>query len=152
MAPPVTILDGSGVWYGKFDAARASRWGGANDGGAMQWGALVRLRDDVLLESLPEEVPLSAKQMPRENIQECEARIFLEGLFLESPSRLPTSLCAKAQAVLDERTRWHRMLMLNPAPESSISWPCSGWETRSIQLYEAAAEAAQAIGAKQDLR
>ncbi len=53
------------LWYGKFDAARASRWGGSSDGGAMQWGSLCRLRDDALLESPPEEVPLSKKEMPR---------------------------------------------------------------------------------------
>jgi hypothetical protein len=86
--------------------------------------------------------------MLRENIQECEARIFLEKLLLESPLRLPTDLAAKAQAVLDERTRWHRVLMLNPAPESAISWPYSGWEARTVQLYEAAAEAALAISRK----
>lgn len=89
-------------------------------------------------------------QMLRENIQECEARIFLEKLLLESPSRLPPNLSAKVQAMLDERTRWHRMLMLNPAPESAISWPYSGWETRAFQLYEVAAEAAQAIRAQQE--
>ncbi len=87
-------------------------------------------------------------QMLRENIQECEARIFLEKLLLESPMRLPTDLAAKAQAVLDERTRWHRVLMLNPAPESAISWPYSGWEARAVQLYEVAAEAALAIPRK----
>ncbi len=53
------------VWYGKFDAARASRWGGTSDGGAMQWGPLARLRDDALLGSPPDEVPLSKKEMPR---------------------------------------------------------------------------------------
>ncbi len=53
------------VWYGRFDAAREARWGGASDRGAMQWGSLARRRDDALLGSPPEEVPLSKKEMPR---------------------------------------------------------------------------------------
>jgi len=93
-------------------------------------------------------VPSVRYQMLRENIQECEARIFLEKLLLASPSRLPADLAVKAQAVLDERTRWHRVLMLGPAPESSVSWPYSGWEARAVQLYEAAGEAARAIAGK----
>jgi hypothetical protein len=90
-------------------------------------------------------VPSVRYQMLRENIQECEARIFLEKLLGESPARLPAPLAAKAQAVLDERTRWHRLLMLGPAPESAIAWPYSGWEARAIQLYEVAAEAARTL-------
>ncbi len=86
--------------------------------------------------------------MLRENIQECEARIFLEKLLLESPPRLPAELAVKTQAVLDERTRWHRVLMLDPAPETSVSGPYSGWEARTVKLYEAAAEAALAIAGK----
>ena len=93
-------------------------------------------------------VPSVRYQMLRENIQECEARIFLEKLLWASPSRLPADLAVKAQAVLDERTRWHRVLMLGPAPESSVSWPYSGWEARAVQLYEAAGEAARAIAGK----
>ena len=42
-------------------------------------------------------VPTVRYQMLRENIQECEARIFLEKLLLESPSRLPADLAAKSR-------------------------------------------------------
>jgi hypothetical protein len=97
-------------------------------------------------------VPSVRYQMLRENIQECEARIFLEKLLLESRWRLPADLAAKAQAVLDERNRWHRVLMSGPAPESSVSWPYSGWEARAVQLYEAAAEAALATAGKGRIR
>jgi hypothetical protein len=95
-------------------------------------------------------VPSVRYQMMRENIQECEARIFLERLLLETPSRLPAELAGKIQAVLDERTRWHRLLMLGPAPESALSWPYSDWEARAIALYEAAAEAARVISRAAD--
>jgi hypothetical protein len=97
-------------------------------------------------------VPSVRYQMLRENIQECEARIFLEKLLLESRWRLPADLAAKAQAVFDERNRWHRVLMLGPAPESSVAWPYSGWEARAVQLYEAAAEAALTTAGKGHIR
>lgn len=89
-------------------------------------------------------VPTVRYVMLRENIQECEARIFLERLLLEEPCRLPAALAKKVQAVLDERTRWHRMRTV--AFASALSWPHSGWEARAIRLYEAAAEAARAAG------
>jgi hypothetical protein len=93
-------------------------------------------------------VPTVRYQMMRENIQECEARIFLEKLLLETPLRLPADLAKKVQDVLDERTRWHRLAELRQSPESFLSWPYSGWEARRIRLFEAAAEAARAIAGK----
>ena len=81
--------------------------------------------------------------MMRENIQECEARIFLEKLLTEKPPRLPAGLAARAQDVLDERTRWHRLQGI--AAESVISWPYSGWEDRALKLFQTAAEAAKAV-------
>jgi len=94
-------------------------------------------------------VPTARYQMMRENIQECEARIFLERLLLETPSRLPADLAKKFQDLLDERTRWHRVQNLAQSPEANISWPCSGWEARRLKLFEAAAEAAKAIAGKE---
>jgi len=91
-------------------------------------------------------VPTVRYQMMRENIQECEARVFLEKLLVEKPCRLPPELAGRCQDVLDERTRWHRAQAL--APESYISWPCSGWEERTLKLYEAAAQAAKAVAGK----
>ncbi|HUU23419.1 MAG TPA: glycoside hydrolase domain-containing protein [Phycisphaerae bacterium] len=91
-------------------------------------------------------VPTARYQMMRENIQECEARIFLEKLLTSAPCPLPAGLPAKAQAVLDERTRWHRVASL--AAESVISWPYSGWEDRSARLYAVAGEAARAVEAR----
>jgi hypothetical protein len=90
-------------------------------------------------------VPTVRYQMMRENIEECEARIFLERLLLEEPPRLPAAPAKKIQDMLDERTRWHRMLTPGFASESFISWPYSGWEKRRLQLFEAAAAAAKAV-------
>ena len=86
-------------------------------------------------------VPTVRYQMMRENIQECEARIFLERLLLEEPSRLPGPLAEEVQRVLDTRTRWHRVQILDAAPAMVISWPYSGWQARRIELFQAAAEA-----------
>lgn len=79
----------------------------------------------------------------QENIQECEARIFLEKRLVAKPPRLPADLATMCQAVLDERTRWHRLQGV--ARGTSIAWPYSGWEARTAALYQAAAEAAKAM-------
>ena len=63
--PRRRLPDAAKVWYGKLDATRASRWGGSSDGGAIQWGGTARLRDDALLGSPPQDVPISKKEMPR---------------------------------------------------------------------------------------
>ncbi|KPK78917.1 MAG: hypothetical protein AMJ81_14425 [Phycisphaerae bacterium SM23_33] len=85
--------------------------------------------------------------MMRENIQECEARIFVEKLLLEKPPGLGEQLAGKCQDLLDERTRWHRTQAL--AAESCISWPYSGWEARRAKLFDAAAEAAAQLRSPQ---
>jgi glycosyl hydrolase family 123 len=77
--------------------------------------------------------------MMQENIQACEARIFLERKLLAKT--LPADLAKKVQAVLDERTRWHRLHKLGP--KASIWWPYSGWEERTRHLYAACAEVAK---------
>jgi hypothetical protein len=89
----------------------------------------------------------------RENLQECEARVFLERLLTAEPCALPAELAKKCQEVMDERTRWHRILSawqtidLNSTKKIGRSWAYSGWEERSAELYRCAAEAAKAIGA-----
>ena len=82
----------------------------------------------------------------RENIQECEARIYLEKLLiLEQMCPLSAELKAKAQGILDQRTRWHRInYNFHGWPDAGISWPYSGWEGRTAQLYEVCAEVAKA--------
>jgi hypothetical protein len=87
---------------------------------------------------------------------------------------LSAELAAKAQAVLDERTRWHRLnytfhgcpdaggswragqiLKLHTSynfhacQDAGISWAYSGWEARSARLYEVAGEAAKAAPPRQ---
>ena len=91
-------------------------------------------------------------ELVRENIQECEARIFLEKLLiLKHMCPLSQDLAAKAQAVLDERTRWHRLnFNFHGRPDAAVSWPYSGWEARTAKLYEVAAEVAKAMAKKKD--
>jgi len=91
-------------------------------------------------------------ELVRENIQECEARIFLERLLiLKQMCPLSQDLAAKAQAVLDERTRWHRLnFNFHGRPDPAVSWPYSGWEARTAKLYEVAAEVAKAMAKKRD--
>ena len=89
-------------------------------------------------------VPTVRYQMMRENIQEGEARIFLERLLTETPPRLTPDLAKKIQDTLDERTRWHRVQVLERAPETFIAWPYTGWQARTAALYAAAGEATRA--------
>jgi len=83
----------------------------------------------------------------RENIQECEARIFLEKLLTSRPCPLPAGLAKRCQDVLDARTRWHRILSCfscaDPRYFQDVSalWAYSGWEERSAELYRCAAAA-----------
>jgi hypothetical protein len=93
-------------------------------------------------------VPSVRYQMMRENIQECEARILLEKLLAQSPPRVAPDLARKIQDVLDERTRWHRVQVLERMPETFIAWPYTGWQARTAALYNAAAEAAKAVAGK----
>ena len=89
-------------------------------------------------------LPTLRFEMMRENIQECEARIFLEKQILAK--RLPADLTKRCQGMLDERTRWQRLQGV--ASKAYISWPYSGWEARTVRLYQAAAEAAKATAKK----
>ena len=88
--------------------------------------------------------PTLRYEIIRENLQECEARIFLEKLLSAEPCMLPPELAGRCQELLDERTRWHRLSQV--AAEASFSFAFSGWQRRSAELYAAAAEAARAIG------
>jgi len=89
-------------------------------------------------------VPSVAYVMMRENIQECEARIFLEKLLLAK--KLPEALAGKCQKLLDERTHWHRNWAYSYYQRDGL--PYSGWEARSAALYAAAGEAAKAVAKK----
>ena len=109
-------------------------------------------------------------EMVREGIQECEARIFIEGALTDEKLReeLGDDLAARCQEVLDERTRamlravsplllgtglssnatcphcwWHR------TPQLGAEWfVASSWQQRSKKLYDAAADVAKALGRK----
>jgi len=86
-------------------------------------------------------VPTIRYQLIRENIQECEARIFLEKLLTAKPCPLAKGLAARCQAVLDERTRWHRIAYSQATGDVDLFWPYSGWQRRTKALFDAAGEA-----------
>ncbi len=93
-------------------------------------------------------VPTLRYQLIRENILECEARIFLEKLLVAVPCPLPPALAAKCQEVLDERTRWHRIGFSQFTGDVNIFWAYSGWAERAGKLFAAAGEAARAVAKK----
>ena len=73
----------------------------------------------------------------REGIQECEARILLEGVLADEASRgkLGEALAARCQETLQER------LAVGDRDQA-------GWRERTEKLYSAAAEAARALSGK----
>ena len=91
-------------------------------------------------------VPTLRFEMMRENLQECEAKIFLEKLLTAKPCPLPEDLAKKCQGVLDERMRWHRVRTVSG--ESALFWPYTGAQARGAALFEAAAQAAKVSPAK----
>jgi len=97
-------------------------------------------------------------EMIREGIQECEARIFIEKAILEK--KIDGDLAARCQAILDERIpeiRWGVSTLAGTAYLDNSWWQSpgvlgyeyyvgSGWQERSKQLYDAAAEVARELG------
>ena len=88
----------------------------------------------------------------REGIQECEARIFIEKALVDETQRakLGEELAARAQQILDARTRYIIWEGLSGARRfqahlGSVWYPGSGWQQRSVQLFSAAAEVAEAL-------
>ena len=94
-------------------------------------------------------VPTVRYELTRENLQECEARIYLEKLLTEKPCRLSDELAKKCQTVLDERTRWHRLAYSHGNPQMVAFWPYSGWQQRTLDLFLCAGEAFAAVGMPQ---
>ncbi len=98
-------------------------------------------------------------EMFREGVQECEARIFIERALAdpEKRARLGEALAARAQALLDERTRYAMWVfdvsyMNYNQGGSTLGRPLdlgwfagSGWQERSEKLYNMAAGVAQAL-------
>ncbi len=98
-------------------------------------------------------------EMFREGLQECEARIFIEQALQDEKQRikLGDTLAAECQALLDERTRyiiWSDETNTNgknhcslPRGPLGFDWYAgSGWQERSAQLYEMAAEVQKVLG------
>jgi hypothetical protein len=79
-----------------------------------------------------------------EAVQECEARIFLEKALLDHPEKLAPSLARRCQELLDERARYLRWVYVTDAA-TWLWYPHSGWQQRSAELYQMAAEVAKAL-------
>jgi hypothetical protein len=83
-------------------------------------------------------------EMLIENVQACEARIFVERALLEARDRLGESLATRCQKILDERTRYIRWAYV--ADGATWLWyPASGWQARIQALFAAAADVAAAL-------
>jgi hypothetical protein len=86
----------------------------------------------------------------RENLQECEARIFIEKALLDKSrrARLGEALARRAQDVLDARTRCGLYLQYTCFNYKVRSWPffVTGWEDRAGQLFATTAAVARALG------
>ena len=99
-------------------------------------------------------------EMGREGIQECEARIYIERALVDEKLRakLGDALAARCRALVDERTRHviladekgenGRVHTSSPGGPLGFDWFAgSDWQSRSSELYAAAAEVAKALGA-----
>jgi hypothetical protein len=105
--------------------------------------------------------------MIREGLQEAEARVFVERAIVEK--RITGTLAERCRRVLDERTRamlrgantleltrgtWrehpqHGNLWWSGTSEPGYQWfIASGWQQRSKELFDAAAEVAAKLAAK----
>jgi len=104
-------------------------------------------------------VPTIRFEMLREGVQECEARIAIEKALTDPARRakLGEERAEKLQAILDERSRFHRWMHMHNATDRGqiLSIPMgygwyagSGWQERTKKLFDAAAEAAEALTAK----
>ncbi len=87
-------------------------------------------------------------EMVREGLQESEARIFIEKALLDESlqAKLGKVLAARCQEVLDSRTRLLRAE--NPGSLSispRLSYLGEGWQERSVNLFNAAANVEQAL-------
>jgi len=85
----------------------------------------------------------------RENVQECEARIFIEKALVDEQlkARLGPALARRAQAVLDERTRTALYLQYTCFNYKVRSWPSfvTGWRHRTEQLFATTVAVAEAL-------
>ena len=88
-------------------------------------------------------------ELLRENVQENEARFFLEKVLTEETRRakLGEDLAARAQEILDRRVRAYLAFDIGYIASNDARWfTCSDWQARSRELYAAAAEVAKKLG------
>lgn len=91
-------------------------------------------------------------EMLREGIQECEARIYLEKMLLDSAQKTAVGeeLAGRCQAVLDDRIRAMLGSLGKGKAEGLVAsdggYANSNWQELSAKLYASAAEVAGKIG------
>jgi len=88
-------------------------------------------------------VPTVRSEAFRENMQEIEARVFIEKALLDDATRarLGADLARRCRVALDERIR----MALYSAGEGWVWFAGSGWEQRTETLFRLASEAAKAL-------
>ena len=87
-------------------------------------------------------------EMLREGVQECEARIAIESVLADEALRqkLPAELGTRCREALDERLA---RMKESPGNRMGFTWNLlSGWQERSLRLYELAGEVTRATGGK----
>ncbi len=86
----------------------------------------------------------------RENVQESEARIFIEKALLDKAkkAKLGEDLARRARELLDERTRMGLYLQYTCFNYKVRAWPffVTDWGNRTEQLFAMTAEVAKALG------
>lgn len=99
--------------------------------------------------------PLSTArfEMLRESLQECEARRVIELALADAASKgkMGDALAAKCKAVLDERTKFADFAGRGEWFTEGEGWQwfaSSGWEDRSLSLFNCAGEVSKALGTK----
>ena len=91
-------------------------------------------------------LPTARSEMIRENVQEIEARVFIEKALLDKDKKalLGDDLAVRCRTVLDERIR----MCLYGQGEGNLWFLSSGVTDRMRKLFALAAEVAKALGAK----
>ncbi|KPJ52501.1 MAG: hypothetical protein AMS16_06310 [Planctomycetes bacterium DG_58] len=122
-------------------------------------------------------MPTARLLMMREGLQECEARIFIERALTDDVLRkkLSDGLVRRCDVLLADRTRgvmmsfenhcacgfcrptwawsgWQRWFNQRAYVTGYVSYIGSGWQKRSAELFDTAAEVARAVGTKRPMK
>ncbi len=145
------VLKGSSrSWRSKWGSAILGRYPESN------WGQLnmQRTAKHLLGRGRDGAVPSAISEALRTNIQECEARIFIEKVLHDEAkkAKLGDGLAKRCRDLLDERIRFcNRSTGHMGGGTGAPGWTWfvgSGWEKRTAELYRLAAEVAKKLDTK----